>query len=160
MTPALLLLALAQTSTTTADFGYLLVVTDAQGAVVRVDGRRMGRTPLPTLRLPVGEHEVEVEEIGYGRFVARVTIEKDAFSRLEAVVTPRAIPRISPAERLGIRTDQEGQGAPIITRTWFLALAGVVAAAVVATGFVLASGGDFVPEGELGNTSTRDWERF
>lgn len=160
MEPFLLALALASTSSAAEDFGYLLVVTDLEGAVVRVDGRRVGRTPLPTLRLPVGPHEIDVALTGFGRYVTQVTIEKDVFARVEAAVTPRSIPRLSPAERLGIRTDQEGQGAPIITRPWFLAIAGVVAASVVAVGLVWSSGGDFVPEGELGNSSTSDWRRY
>lgn len=160
MEPFALILALATTSTSAESFGFLLVVSDVEGAIVRVDGERVGRAPVPTIRLPVGVHTVEVEEIGYGRYLTRVEITENAFTHVDANVSPRALPKLSPAERLGIRTNQEGQGSPMITRPWFLAIAGAVAASVVAVGLVMSSGGDFVPEGELGNSKTDEWRRF
>lgn len=49
---------------------------------------------------------------------------------------------------------------PIFAEWWFWSLVGVVVTGVVVSGVVLSSGGTFVPDGELGNSRTSDWNRF
>lgn len=43
------------------DTGFLNVLSDPRGAVVRVDGAEVGRTPLERFKVPVGAHTVEVQ---------------------------------------------------------------------------------------------------
>lgn len=49
---------------------------------------------------------------------------------------------------------------PLFAEWWFWGAVGLVVSGVVVTGVVLSSGGTFVPDGELGNSSTADWNRF
>lgn len=49
---------------------------------------------------------------------------------------------------------------PIFAEWWFWSIVGVAAAGVVVSGVILSSGGTFVPDGELGNSSTSEWGRF
>lgn len=164
---ALLLSLILSTATSTStvetgheETGFLLVLVDVDGAVVRVDDNRVGLAPIPMLNVSVGEHRVVVELSGYGRYETTVKVTKGGITRVQAVVSPRALPKLSPAERLGIRTDGRVHAGPLITRPWFIGVAAGVAAVVVAIGLVIASGGDFVPNGELGNSSTDTWRKL
>jgi len=42
--------------------GALVVIVDQKGAVIEIDGRAVGTTPLPPLSLPVGSHRVTVSK--------------------------------------------------------------------------------------------------
>jgi len=74
--------------------GLLLVSTGGvEGAVVSVDGRRIGETPLDVLELPPGEHELTIAAERYFLYDARVEIEGGGVSQeLDAELVPRWAP--------------------------------------------------------------------
>lgn len=49
---------------------------------------------------------------------------------------------------------------PLFGEWWFWGIVGVVTTGIVVSGVILSSGGTFVPDGELGNSNTSDWNRF
>ncbi len=59
-----------------------------------------------------------------------------------------------------IAVQSRGMQKPVFGEWWFWSVVGLAMSAVVIGGVVMSSGGTFVPDGELGNSNTRDWGRF
>ncbi len=64
--------------------GVLVVESRPPGAVVFVDGRRVGTTPLSMTQVDAGEHAVRLERSGYQRWSASVRIVAGARNRVTA----------------------------------------------------------------------------
>lgn len=58
--------------------GKLAVTVDVPGAIVYVDGKRLGKSPLAAIELPVGSHAVRVTHPEYRDFVRFVDVPYDA----------------------------------------------------------------------------------
>ncbi len=66
--------------------GSLVVSTDEPGAVIEVDGRRLGFTPA-VLTLPVGNHRVRLLLVGFRAVEHTVAVRSGAETRLEIALT-------------------------------------------------------------------------
>lgn len=112
--------------------GALTVLADQPGADVRLNGQRIGKTPLPTVRgLRVGTYNLRVSKPGYTEVTrpVRVRFQKTA----QVVVKLEAPDGATPAPRLTRRP------YPWYTRWWFWTAVGVVAAGAGAgLGYALA----------------------
>ncbi|HEU5060751.1 MAG TPA: PEGA domain-containing protein [Kofleriaceae bacterium] len=118
--------------------GSVTVLADIAGAEVRLDGRPVGKTPLPRAleRIPLGTHRLEVVADGYSPFADDVEVRFQKTTRVLVTLAAEAIrPRLDLARR--------GKPQPAPRRwydsTWFLVGAGVAAVAVGATiGYALS----------------------
>ena len=118
--------------------GAVSVLADIAGAEVRLDGRPIGKTPLPRAieRLPLGKHRLEVVAEGYSPFSDEVEIRFQKTTRVLVTLAAEAIgPRLDLARR--------GKPQPAPDRwynsTWFLVGAGVAAVVVGASiGYALS----------------------
>ena len=112
--------------------GSVTVLADIAGAEVRLDGRPIGKTPLPRAieRIPLGKHRLEVVADGYSPFADDVEVR---FQKTTRVLVTLA------AEAVRTRLDLARRGKPHPARrrwynsTWFMISAGVAAVVVGAT---------------------------
>ncbi len=115
-------------------YGSLQVQSDLVGAEVRLDGKTIGKTPLPRLgvisKLPLGKHQLVVSAKDYTPFEERVDVR---FQKVSQVVV-RLLPSKVVIDNSKPRPVQR---RPFYTRTWFIVGAGV--AAIVVGGVVGAS---------------------
>lgn len=74
-----------------------------------------------------------------------------------AIDFEHAFVRASPDE---LAVESRELDRPLFGEWWFWGLVGVVTTGIVVSGVILSSGGSFVPDGELGNGSTSEWNRF
>jgi formylglycine-generating enzyme required for sulfatase activity len=74
--------------------GLLVLQTaPADGVRVFVDGAERGRTPLPALEIPTGEHELELRAEGFATFTTRITMTGGGERQtLEAALAPDRAP--------------------------------------------------------------------
>lgn len=104
--------------------GSVHVLSDSIGAVVSLDGKVVGKTPLPAplTRLPLGEHQLRVESEGYIPHEEKVVVRFQKSTRITVRLAPRA-------EHLGggpARTVRR-EARPWYTSKWAYAGAGVTA---------------------------------
>lgn len=133
----------------------LELTCEVRGARVEIDGREAGILPLEAQVLAPGLHRVTAELVGYAPFAAEVETAAGAKTRLEVRLTPLA----AAPTRVAVRSAPEDD-AGLVGRWWFWAAIAAAAAGVVVGSALLARGDDFVPGGELGQSSTADWQRF
>jgi len=55
--------------------GKVSLMIQPFGAEIRVDGEFLGKSPLESLSLPAGEHELRIRYEGYQEFSTRITVE-------------------------------------------------------------------------------------
>lgn len=55
--------------------GKVSLMIQPFGAEIRVDGELLGKSPLESLPLPAGEHELRIRYEGYQEFTTRITVE-------------------------------------------------------------------------------------
>lgn len=116
--------------------GSIHVLSDSIGAEVALDGRVVGKTPLPAplLKLPLGEHQLRVSSEGYLPFEEKVVVRFQKSTRVTVRLAPRAETVIGPART--VRREER----PWYTSKWAYAGAGVTALIIgVAVGRALAS---------------------
>ncbi len=109
--------------------GSLQIQSDLIGAEVTLDGKSLGKTPLPNggviTKLPLGKHRLRVEAKTYDPFDSDVEVHFQKVSpvvvRLLQATTTVATGKVIQQER-----------SPIYTRTWFIVGAGVVVVGVAA----------------------------
>lgn len=79
-----------------AHLGRLELSCDVTGAEVQIDGRTVGRTPLPeALPLVAGQSVVQIAAEGYFPITRQVEIDAGGLSRIEVHLTPRPAPLTS-----------------------------------------------------------------
>jgi PEGA domain len=105
-------------------FGGIQVQTDLVGAEVALDGKPLGKTPLPSLgmvaRQPLGKHRLHVEAKGYAPFDEDVDVR---FQKVSQVVV-RLLPS---TEVIGTGKVVHEERSPFYTKTWFIVSVGVAA---------------------------------
>ncbi len=120
------------------DVGSLKIASAIDGAVVFVDGRRLGKTPLAPATLAVGAHALRVTHPDARDFVRFVDIEFEATTQIDAELVRYAgidtamsatDPKLGPAAVRGVARD------PAWYRRWW-AVAGF--SAVVLGGAIIA----------------------
>jgi hypothetical protein len=104
--------------------GSIQIQSDLIGAAVELDGKSIGKTPLPQLgvvgKQPLGKHTLRVEAPGYAPFEEEVDVH---FQKVSQVVV-----RLLPSTRvIGTGRIERLERDPIYSRTWFVIAAGVVA---------------------------------
>ncbi|MGN6104160.1 MAG: PEGA domain-containing protein [Kofleriaceae bacterium] len=107
--------------------GSIQVQSDLVGAEVRLDGRAIGKTPLPQLgvigKQPLGKHQLRVEAHGYAPFEEEVDVH---FQKVSQVVV-----RLLPSDRpLDLGKIERVERSPFYTKTWFIVGVGVAAIAL------------------------------
>lgn len=107
--------------------GSLQVQTDLVGAQVTLDGKVLGKTPLPRLgvvgKLALGQHALRVQALGYSPFDERVDVH---FQKTSQVVV-----RLLPSTQItGIGKLDRVARHPFYTRGWFIVGVGVAAIVV------------------------------
>lgn len=111
--------------------GSVQVQSDLVGASVKLDGKAIGKTPLPNLgvigKLVLGKHRLRVEAAGYAPFEDEVEVR---FQKVSQVVV-RLLPS---TEVIGTGRTQEVERRPFYTKTWFIV--GVGVAAVLAGAYI------------------------
>lgn len=104
--------------------GSLQIQTDIVGAEVKLDGKTVGKTPLPNQGLiakqTLGTHEIVVQAPGYDPFEDAITIN---FQK----VTQVSVRLLASKEVLGTGRHDTIVRKPFYTKTWFIVLAGVAA---------------------------------
>jgi hypothetical protein len=99
--------------------GLLLVSTGSvEGAIVIVDGRPVGESPLDALELSPGEHEVTIEAERYFEFDARVDVEGGGVTQeLNAELVPRWAPITIRSTPAGARVRANGESVGVTPLT-------------------------------------------
>ena len=111
--------------------GSVQVQSDLVGASVELDGKAIGKTPLPNLgvisKQTLGKHRLRVVASGYSPFEDEVEVR---FQKVSQVVV-RLLPS---TEIVGTGRTQEVRREPFYTKTWFIV--GVGVAAVLAGAYI------------------------
>jgi len=112
--------------------GSIQIQSDLLGAQVELDGKTIGKTPLPQLgvlpRQPLGKHRLRVEAQGYAPFEDEVEVR---FQKVSQVVV-----RLLPSnEVIGTGKVERVTRQPFYTKTWF-----VIGVAVAAVGIGIYAG--------------------
>lgn len=105
--------------------GAIQVQTDLLGAEVELDGKSLGKTPLPQNgvlgKLALGKHRLRVAAAGYEH-----PYEDDVEVHFQKV-SPVVVRLIPSTQVLGTGKIERIEQRPFYTRTWFIVAAGVVA---------------------------------
>jgi hypothetical protein len=104
--------------------GAIQIQSDVAGAQVELDGKSLGKTPLPRNgvigRLVLGKHHLRVAA------VAEQPYEDDVEVRFQKV-SPVVVRLIPSTQVIGTGKIERIERRPFYTRTWFIVTAGVVA---------------------------------
>lgn len=104
--------------------GSIQIQTDIVGAQVKLDGRPMGKTPLPNLgvigKLGLGKHDLRVEAPGYDPFSDEIDVHFQKVARAEVRL-------LASKETIGTGKIATIERKPVYTRPWFIAIVGVAA---------------------------------
>jgi len=99
--------------------GKVIVTANRENAVVRVDGKDSGFTPV-VLTLPEGEHAIEVSSSEVLPFTRTVAVVPDSEERL-TVELRYAPPKVQAASKSKLSVDQAPASVTVITREEILA---------------------------------------
>jgi hypothetical protein len=107
--------------------GSIQIQSDLVGAEVQLDGKMIGKTPLPRLgvipKQPLGKHKLRVQAAGYSPFDDEVDVH---FQKVSQVVV-----RLLPSnEVIGTGKISRVEKKPFYTRTWFIVGVGIAAIAI------------------------------
>ncbi|MGE0547290.1 MAG: PEGA domain-containing protein [Kofleriaceae bacterium] len=107
--------------------GSIQIQTDLVGATVELDGRALGKTPLPNLgvlsKQALGDHTLKVQAPGYAPFQDIVNVH---FQKVSQVVV-----RLLPSTQvIGTGKVVRSEHQPFYTKTWFIVGVGVAAIAI------------------------------
>jgi hypothetical protein len=107
--------------------GSIQIQTDLVGAEVQLDGRTLGKTPLPRLgvipKQPLGKHRLRVQARGYAPFEEEVEVR---FQKVSQVV----VRLLQSNQVTGTGRIERVERGPVYTRTWFVVGVGVAAVAI------------------------------
>lgn len=117
--------------------GSLQVQTDIVGAEVKLDGKTLGKTPLPNqgvvAKQALGKHRIVVQAPGYDPFEEDITIN---FQKVAQV----SVRLIASKQVIGTGRVATIRREPFYTKTWFIALA--VGSVIVAGALIGREVGD------------------
>jgi hypothetical protein len=107
--------------------GSIQIQSDLVGAAVELDGKTIGKTPLPQLgvipKQQLGKHRLRVQAQGYAPFEEDVEVR---FQKVSQVVV-----RLLPSDQvIGTGRVERLTRRPFYTKTWFIVGVGVAAAAI------------------------------
>ena len=107
--------------------GSIQIQSDLVGAAVELDGKTIGKTPLPQLgvipKQQLGKHRLRVQAQGYAPFEEDVEVR---FQKVSQVVV-----RLLPSDQvIGTGRVERLARRPFYTKTWFIVGVGVAAAAI------------------------------
>jgi hypothetical protein len=109
--------------------GALQIQSDLIGAEVMLDGKSLGKTPLPNggvvARLPLGKHRLRVEAKTYDPFDSDVDVH---FQK----VSPVVVRLLQATTTIGSGRTIQQERSPIYTKTWFIVGAGVAVVGLAA----------------------------
>jgi hypothetical protein len=109
--------------------GSLQIQSDLIGAEVTLDGKSLGKTPLPNggviAKLPLGKHRLRVEAKTYDPFDSDVEVH---FQK----VSPVVVRLLEATTTVGSGKVVEQERSPIYTKTWFIVGTGVVVVGLAA----------------------------
>lgn len=118
--------------------GSIQVQTDIVGAEVQLDGKPIGKTPLPNLgvlsKQQLGKHKLRVQAPGYDPFEDEVDVH---FQKVAGVEVRLLVSK----ETIGSGKFQVIERKPFYTRTWFIV---TVAAVAIGAGILIGRGGGTV----------------
>ncbi|HEY5938051.1 MAG TPA: PEGA domain-containing protein [Kofleriaceae bacterium] len=107
--------------------GSIQIQSDLVGAEVQLDGKAIGKTPLPRLgviaKQGLGKHKLRVQAAGYSPFEDDVDVH---FQKVSQVVV-RLLPS---TEVIGTGKFSRVEKRPFYTRTWFIVGVGIAAIAL------------------------------
>jgi hypothetical protein len=110
--------------------GAVQIESDLVGAAVALDGKGLGKTPLPNRgvigKLALGKHKLRVEAKGYEAIDQEVEVR---FQKISPVLV-----HLLPSEMTGTGRTITVEREPIYTKTWFIIGATVIA--VVAAAYI------------------------
>lgn len=119
--------------------GSLQIQTDLVGAQVDLDGKPIGKTPLPNngvvSKLALGKHTLKVAAKGYDEFASDVEVH---FQK----VSPVVVRLLQSSEPVGTGRTIHREKEAIYTKPWFI---GAVAAGAVVLGVVIGASAGSVP---------------
>lgn len=119
--------------------GSLQIQTDLVGADVELDGKSIGKTPLPNAgvvpRLALGKHTLKVAAKGYDPFNSDVEVH---FQK----VSPVVVRLLQSGEPVGTGRTIHREKSPLYTKPWFI---GAVGAGVVLLAVVIGANAGSVP---------------
>jgi hypothetical protein len=109
--------------------GAVQIQSDLVGASVALDGKPIGKTPLPNggvlRKLALGPHQLRVQAPGYDPFEKQIEVH---FQKVSPVVV-----RLLPSnEVIGTGRTVEVERRPFYTRTWFVVAGGIAVVAIAA----------------------------
>jgi len=147
--------------------GMLKLVVDAEGAEVLVDDAKAGVTPLETILLETGEHELVVRKTGYfeskQRFTivsgqtAEIVVKLSKIAGVAGAKEPESASKVTVAPTAARPGKEQDQGAPVkkgdgkkkkLAPAAFgamAALAGAAGVAAIATGVMAIKEDDKIP---------------
>jgi hypothetical protein len=107
--------------------GSIQIQTDLVGAEVQLDGKTLGKTPLPQLgviaKRELGKHRLRVQAQGYAPFEEDVEVR---FQKVSQVV----VRLLQSNQVIGTGRIERVERSPLYTRTWFIIGVGVAAAVI------------------------------
>ena len=119
--------------------GSLQIQTDLVGADVELDGKSIGKTPLPNTgvipKLALGKHTLKVAAKGYDPFNSDVEVH---FQK----VSPVVVRLLQSGEAPGTGRTIHREKSPLYTKPWFI---GAVGAGVVLLAVVIGANAGSVP---------------
>jgi hypothetical protein len=119
--------------------GSLQIQTDLVGADVELDGKSIGKTPLPNTgvipKLALGKHTLKVAAKGYDPFNSDVEVH---FQK----VSPVVVRLLQSGEPVGTGQTIHRERSPLYTKPWFI---GAVGAGVVLLAVVIGANAGSVP---------------
>lgn len=119
--------------------GSLQIQTDLVGAAVTLDGKSLGKTPLPNngviAKLPLGTHRLRVEAKGYDPFESDVQVN---FQK----VSPVVVRLLQSTETVGTGRVVQRERAPFYTKPLFI---GGVAAGAILIAILIGTNAGSVP---------------
>lgn len=112
--------------------GSLTVLTDLIGAVVKLDGKEVGKTPLPgpLYKLDLGEHKLEVLATGYVPFKETVAVRFQKSTRVVVRMTTTDAPDPADGAVIPTVTRKRPADTPWYSSKWMYIGVGVTAAIV------------------------------
>lgn len=108
-------------------YGSIMVLSDLVGAEVEVDGKTVGKTPLPRpiAKQPLGKHKLRVEAKGYVPFEEEIDVRFQKSTRVVVRLATEA-----PVEGGPPRTVVRDDGGPWWTGKWGYVAAGAAAVTI------------------------------